>query len=98
MEITDREDLGADLWAPQLDGSGREYWSYSLVREVSEGDIVFHWWKRAEEESAIVGWSRAVGEPGEGGKIRWQAHGTVGRARARAIEQDSWRMPLAGFE
>lgn len=26
MEITDRADLGANLHAPQSDGSGRDYW------------------------------------------------------------------------
>jgi hypothetical protein len=56
MEITEREDIGADLHAPKVDGSGREYWSYSLVTEVNDGDIVLHWWKRGDgAEPALVG-------------------------------------------
>ena len=79
MEITDRSDLGANLHAPQTDGSGRDYWSYSLVQHVNEGDIVFHWWKPPGEEPGLVGYSRAVGSTQQS-RIRWQAHGTVGRA------------------
>jgi hypothetical protein len=97
MEITDRDDLGADLKAPKLDGSGREYWSYSLVEYVEEGDVVFHWWKPPGEEPALVGWSRAVGTV-ETSTIRWLAHGTVGRARGEARTQPSWRMPLEDFQ
>lgn len=31
MEITDRADLGSDLFIPQVDDAGRPYWSYSLL-------------------------------------------------------------------
>jgi hypothetical protein len=40
LEVSERDDTGADLKAPQENESGREYWSYSLVREVTDGDIV----------------------------------------------------------
>jgi hypothetical protein len=96
MEITDRTDLGADLHAPQLDGGGREYWSYSLVEWVREGDVVLHWWKRPGGEPALVGWSRAVGVLEED-TIDWLAHGTRGRARGDSVEQSSWRQPLEDF-
>jgi hypothetical protein len=43
METTDREDLGTDLNAPERTEKGREYWSYSFVREVREGDVVLHY-------------------------------------------------------
>ncbi len=46
MEITDREDPGEDLNAPQLDDRGREYWSHSLVTEAQPSDIVLHWHAR----------------------------------------------------
>lgn len=97
LEITDREDLGADLHAPKRDGSGNEYWSYSLVAEVNEGDVVLHWWKRAGGEPAFVGRSLAVGSV-QTSSIVWNAHGTVGRARGEtSARQPSWRFPLEGF-
>src|ERR1039458_3204792 len=75
LEITDRPDLGVDLKAPQLGDNGSEYWSYSLVTEVQDGDIVFHYHKPA---SAIVAWSRAVGTVWSEA-IVWGSHGTVAR-------------------
>lgn len=58
LEITEREDLGADLHAPQTNESGKDYWSYSLVCEVQDGDVVFHYSKR---DRTISLWSRADG-------------------------------------
>ena len=40
LEITGRDDMGADLKAPQRDDEGSDYWSYSLVTEVDDGDVV----------------------------------------------------------
>ncbi len=42
-EITAREDVGGDLLCPQTDGSGRRYWSYSIITSIRPGDIVFHY-------------------------------------------------------
>lgn len=58
MEVTGRGDVGADLHAPALDDAGHESPTYSLVREVQEGDIVFHYEK---SEHAIRLWSVAHG-------------------------------------
>jgi hypothetical protein len=59
LEITDRDDLGVDLNAPQTrDGSDAPHWSYDLINEIDDGDIVLHFHKPAE---AIVAWSRASG-------------------------------------
>jgi hypothetical protein len=96
MEITERDDIGADLHAPKSDGSGREYWSYSLVNEVDDGDVVLHWWTRGDAEPALVGWSRAIG-PVRSSQITWQARGTVGRARGVPTVGPAWRLPLTGF-
>ncbi len=63
LEITDRSDLGADLLAPQVDDAGRPYWSYNLVTEVRQGDVVLHWHKSLVAVPAIVGWSLASGVP-----------------------------------
>jgi hypothetical protein len=43
LEITDREDLGADLNAPQARQDGGEFCGYSSLREVEIGDVVFHY-------------------------------------------------------
>jgi len=43
MEITDRENLGANLIAPTLAKGDKENFSYTLVSHVKPGDVVFHW-------------------------------------------------------
>ncbi|GIG21261.1 hypothetical protein Cch01nite_19850 [Cellulomonas chitinilytica] len=96
MEITDREDLGADLFAPVTDGSGRPYWGYELVTYVQPGDIVLHWHKTLAGEPGIVGWSHATGAYEET-DISWQAHGSVGRTRGTLVPRPAWRMPLLSY-
>jgi hypothetical protein len=96
MEITDRDDLGADLFAPTMDGGGRPYWGYELITYVQAGDIVLHWHKTRADEPGIVGWSQATGTY-EDTDISWQAHGTVGRARGSLSPRPAWRMPLVNF-
>src|SRR5262245_51360222 len=94
-EITDREDLGADLHCPQTDEAGKLYWSYSLINEVAQGDIVFHYWT---PERSFVAASVVCGVL-ENSQMVWVPHGTVGRSkeddrRPRA----SWRLALTGLE
>ena len=57
-EITDRSDIGENLHAPQQDQNGKDYWSYSLVKSVKPGDIVFHY---STSSAAFVGASVAAG-------------------------------------
>jgi hypothetical protein len=96
MEITDRDDLGADLFAPTTDGSGRPYWGYELITYVQAGDVVLHWHKTLAGEPGIVAWSQATGTY-EDTDISWRAHGTVGRARGSLRPRPAWRMPLVNF-
>jgi len=96
LEITDRESLGFDLHAPKMNQSGSETWSYSLVSHVRDGDIVFHYWKQAGQEKAIVGYSRATGSL-ESTTISWQPHGTFGRATKTLPTRPAWRFPLSSF-
>lgn len=96
MEITERDDLGADLFAPTANDKGRPYWGYELITYVQAGDIVLHWHKTLADEPGIVGWSEATGAY-EDTDISWQAHGTVGRARGSLRERPAWRMPLVNF-
>ncbi len=96
MEITDRDDLGTSLWAPQRDGSGGDSWSYTLLTYVEPGDRVFHWHKSMAGEPAIVGWSEAAG-PIRVETKSWQARGTRGRARGVPTVGPAWVVPLVGF-
>jgi hypothetical protein len=89
LEITDRSDLGGDLYAPQRDQAGHESWSYELVTYVRDADIVLHWWKQAGQESAIVGYSHAVGSVLTD-TITWQPRGTSGRASGVCQPPRSW--------
>lgn len=54
MEVTQRDDVGTDLHAPAFSDAGHETASYSLVREVRDGDLVLHYEKDAR---AITAWS-----------------------------------------
>ena len=58
MEVTGRADVGTDLHAPQRDDAGHVNWTYALVRDVRDGDVVFHYEKRV---TAITSWSVATG-------------------------------------
>ena len=94
LEITDRPDLGVDLKAPQSGDSGNEQWSYSLVKEASDGDLVFHYWKPS---SAIVAWSIVDGDYWDE-EIVWASHGTVAReAGVQPYRRPGWRRGLRGF-
>ena len=83
MEITRRDDIGADLKAPSAARGGVTTASYALVPLVQPGDVVVHYDSRQE---AIVGVSVAssVAEPAP---IYWVARGGYAR---RAGEQPRW--------
>ena len=59
LETTDRADLGVDLRAPQRDDGGAENWSYALLTEVEDGDVVFHY-ELAELPIEVVDKERAL--------------------------------------
>lgn len=92
-EVTDRKDLGNDLHAPVHDQAGREYWSYSLIKLVQPGDVVFHYYTPTK---AFVAASIAGG-PLRENRIIWQPHGTAGRNRELDEERASWLRPLTAF-
>jgi hypothetical protein len=93
LETTDRTDLGVDLNAPQADDSGRERWSYALICEIEEGDVVFHY---HAPERAVVAWSRIVGGIWEDDVV-WAAHGTTARSkRVTPYKRPGWRLGLEG--
>lgn len=95
LEVTDREDIGVDLNAPQQRDDGREYYGYSLITEVREGDIVFHYHK---DKGAIVAWSKASGSYWSDNVI-WGARGTAARlAGVRPYLRAGWRHGLEGIQ
>ena len=83
MEITRRDDIGADLKAPSAARGGVATASYDLVRLVHPGDVVVHYDSRQE---AIVGVSVAA-SAAEPAPIYWVARGSYAR---RAGEQPRW--------
>ncbi|GLW92331.1 protein NO VEIN domain-containing protein [Actinokineospora globicatena] len=96
IEITDRSDVGTDLNCLQRNGSGKEYWSYSLIQHVRPGDVVLHWHKTLEGRPALIGWSIATGPLGVEQDYSWQARGSYGQQR-EATTAAGWRLPCTGF-
>jgi hypothetical protein len=93
VEITDRDVIGENLWAPQVNENGRPYWSYEMVTWVQEGDTVLHF---RTPEAAFTGWSRAVG-PAFDTEIEWGAHGYAsGRGPVTPYHRAAWQLPLDG--
>ena len=95
MEISRRDDIGADLNAPSAARGGVSTASYALVPVVRPGDVVVHYDSR---EEAIVGVSVATGPP-EPAPIYWVSRGSYAR---RAGEQARWlpgiRVPLGSYQ
>jgi hypothetical protein len=83
MEITRRDDIGADLQAPSAARGGVTTASYALLPLVVPGDVVVHYDSRQE---AIVGVSVAASLP-EPAATYWVARGGYAR---RAGERPRW--------
>ena len=95
LESTDREDLGANLHAPQKDDSGQENWRYSLICEARPGDVVFHYHKT---EQGIIATS-VVAEAAVQADIVWGARGTHARKKGTLPRRRSgWRVALKDFQ
>ena len=96
-EITDRDELGRDLYCPQSNNTGKPFWSYSLIKEVQPGDIIFHY---SSAQHAIVGVSLATAELGEK-TISWTPHWTGKHSReklaAAAKPRPGWVRNLQGY-
>ena len=75
LEITDRIDPGTNLKAPQTGEKGQDVWSYSLLRYVRAGDLVFHY---DGPSQSIAGASNATGGFWED-QIVWGARGSSAR-------------------
>lgn len=76
IEITDREDIGANLHAPKTNKSGKDYWSYSFVNEANKGDIIFHYSKK---ETSIISYSIVGEDHSIDMDLKWAARGTYSK-------------------
>ena len=75
MEASQWTDAGVDLHAPQLGKEGKPYWGYSLVMEVEDGDVVFHY---STVRKQMESWSVATGGKWEDETV-WAARGSASR-------------------
>lgn len=95
LEVTDRADVGADLNAPQWREDNKEYYGYSLICEISDGDVVFHYHK---DHKAIVAVSRTAGGVWTD-TVRWGARGTFARnSGIQPYTRPGWRLGLDAFQ
>jgi hypothetical protein len=94
LEVTNRRDLGVNLNAPQSNENGSEFWSYSLLKFVQSGDIVFHYHGPSR---AIVARSIAKNALWED-TIVWAARGSSARnAGIQPHTRTGWYVGLEGF-
>lgn len=94
MELTDRSDIGADLNAPMYNESGEPQWSYDLLREPLDGDLVFHY---SQPKKAIIGYSFVTGDAWPDSVV-WGAKGSS--ATAKGVEpyvREGYRRGLTGL-
>ena len=69
FELTKRDysEMGKNLQAPKTNYSNKDYWSYSILKEMREDDYVLHYHKN---DKAIIGVSQ-VAKPWVTGAITW---------------------------
>lgn len=97
LEATDRTDIGADLHAPELDEGGKANWRYTLFKEATPGDIVFHYDKN-DGANGIVGFSVIEGD-WQPRLVTWAARGTYSRNKGTTPhERPGFEVPLRGFQ
>lgn len=95
LESTDRPDLGTDLHAPLLNEQGKDFWSYSLLKEMQPGDIVFHYYK---PEQAIVARSVVSSSQPRSISTRWSARGTSARKNGtQPYDRDGLAVDIKDF-
>jgi Domain of unknown function (DUF3883) len=94
IEITNRDNIGTNVIAPQLNDAGHEEWSYTTVSLVRPGDIVLHWSMLGEP--SIVGFSHVSENPFKS-RLEWQSRGTYGKTHAPAGKEDAWEALLSGY-
>jgi hypothetical protein len=95
LEVTGRSDIGVNLKAPQTNEHGDDFWSYSLLKYVPQGDVIFHY-NRVQQ--AIVAQSIATGEFWID-KITWAARGAYAReAGIQPHARPGWYVGLENYK
>ena len=95
LEVTGRTDIGINLKAPQVNEHGAEFWSYSLLKYVRQGDVVFHYDRK---QKAIVSCSKSTGEFWSD-NITWAARGTYAReAKIQPHIRPGWYVGLEDYK
>jgi hypothetical protein len=95
LEVTGRPDIGVNLKAPQANEHGTDFWSYSLLKYVNQGDVIFHY---NQTQQAIVARSNATGDLWSD-NITWAARGTY--ARGAGIQphiRPGWYVGLEDYQ
>jgi hypothetical protein len=94
-EITNRDEIGKDLYCPQFNVAGKPFWSYSLINEIQPGDIVFHYYS---PRRAIIGASVATSTL-KNGSIDWIPHwtGEARKAHKSVPTRPAWIRLLSGY-
>lgn len=92
LEITDRQDIGVDLWGPQRSEAGEPHAAYALMEDVRPGDVVFHYSTRTK---GIEAWSRVTSAPFPD-VVLWETHAGIRDMRVPAHARPGWRIGLEG--
>jgi hypothetical protein len=94
LEVTGRLDIGVNLKAPQANEHGADFWSYSLLEYVHQGDVIFHY---DRNKQAIVARSIATGESWAD-NITWAARGAYAReAGIQPHTRPGWYVGLENY-
>ena len=95
LEVTGRKDIGVNLKAPQTNEHYKEFWSYSFIKLISPGDIVFHYDRNV---GAITAKSLGIGKYWED-SIVWAARGAAAREAGIAPHlRPGWYLGLEQFK
>tara|TARA_B100002052_G_C15791383_1_gene556514 strand:+ start:73 stop:1080 length:1008 start_codon:yes stop_codon:yes gene_type:complete len=96
FELTERADFGKNLnlKAPQKDQGGRDYWSYSLLKEMKVNDYVVHYHKK---EKSIVAVSQ-VAKPWISKPTKWTPSKKKQFKKSEEIERPGLLVELKNFK
>lgn len=95
LEVTGRPDIGVNLKAPQANEHGADFWSYSLLKYVCPGDVIFHY---DRTQQAIIARSTASGELWID-NITWAARGAYAReAGIQPHIRPGWYVGLEDYQ
>ena len=92
MEVATSGAMGELLIAPKFDGAD---WSYKLVSQVREGDVILHWISESGFRG-LAGWSVVTGSPEVTKNFTWTPRGRAGHKNGPRTT-DAWQVSLGGL-